>query len=548
MAEGSDDAEEHLTEDNAMDLGSSDLELGADGGGGDIQEVGMRFLSIDIPAGAKIHSATIQFTADDDDTDAEDTSVLICGQLSPNPTTFTDADFDITSRPQTTSSVEWNDIPPWLVEGEVGPNQLTPDFSAVVREIIDQPDWAANNAMVVMLGPNPGGERTAESYDGGSLGAPLLSIDFTPNFELLSLSVDRGTGETILNNTAGQAVTMNSYQITSAAGSLDPAGWDSFEDQDLPGFPAGDGTGDGWEEGGSVDPSSIVEAYLQGSSTLSADAALQLGDLFAGGASEDEDLSFHYIVPGSGMQRGIVDYTGEYNPNPVILGDVNLDGEVNGLDVDPFVDVLLNGPYQIEADMNTDSVVNGLDVDPFVEAVVGGGVQAVPEPSTLALLVLGANTDQDAGGHFIGGTEEFFSGVMDNLEMFVLGTSTGADPEDFGTFDPQTDNQYIAGVMAGVPDGDVNMNGLLEPVADVDAFVAGWLNLNEVDGMQVGDLGSRALGDLNFDGITDLNDAFILHEALSAAGGGALTAAVPEPSTLMLLSLAAVVGLLWRRR
>jgi hypothetical protein len=73
----------------------------------------------------------------------------------------------------------------------------------------------------------------------------------------------------------------------------------------------------------------------------------------------------------------------------IVLGDVNLDGIVNGLDVDPFVDVLLNGPFQDEADMNADGEVNGLDVDPFVDAVVGGGVQAVPEPSTLVLFGLG---------------------------------------------------------------------------------------------------------------------------------------------------------------
>ena len=72
-----------------------------------------------------------------------------------------------------------------------------------------------------------------------------------------------------------------------------------------------------------------------------------------------------------------------------LLGDVNLDGEVNGLDVDPFVDVLLSGPYQAEADMNLDAVVNGLDVDPFVAAVVGG-VHQIPEPSTLLLLCTGA--------------------------------------------------------------------------------------------------------------------------------------------------------------
>jgi hypothetical protein len=71
----------------------------------------------------------------------------------------------------------------------------------------------------------------------------------------------------------------------------------------------------------------------------------------------------------------------------LLLGDLNLDGEVNGLDVDPFVDVLLNGPYQQEADMNEDQVVNGLDVDPFVATVVGG-TQQIPEPSTLLLCII----------------------------------------------------------------------------------------------------------------------------------------------------------------
>jgi hypothetical protein len=70
------------------------------------------------------------------------------------------------------------------------------------------------------------------------------------------------------------------------------------------------------------------------------------------------------------------------------LGDMNLDDDVNGLDVDPFVHALLSGPYQPEADMNDDQVVNGLDVDPFVAALVGGGTQQIPEPSTLLLSIV----------------------------------------------------------------------------------------------------------------------------------------------------------------
>jgi MYXO-CTERM domain-containing protein len=94
----------------------------------------------------------------------------------------------------------------------------------------------------------------------------------------------------------------------------------------------------------------------------------------------------------TGQVNQIAQFT--FVPEPM-FGDVNGDGQVNGLDVDPFVEVLLSGPYQTEADMNEDQVVNGLDVDPFVAAVVGGGVAAVPEPSALllalaALGILGA--------------------------------------------------------------------------------------------------------------------------------------------------------------
>ena len=80
----------------------------------------------------------------------------------------------------------------------------------------------------------------------------------------------------------------------------------------------------------------------------------------------------------------------DVNPRP-LLGDVNLDGEVNGLDVDPFVEVLVSGPYQVEADMNEDQVVNGLDVDHFVQEVVGSRVRQIPEPASFLLCLIALN-------------------------------------------------------------------------------------------------------------------------------------------------------------
>ena len=70
------------------------------------------------------------------------------------------------------------------------------------------------------------------------------------------------------------------------------------------------------------------------------------------------------------------------------IGDVNQDGTIDGLDVDPFVNAVLFEPDNLLADLNGDLVVTGLDVAPFVAALVGDGVAAVPEPSSLAMLLV----------------------------------------------------------------------------------------------------------------------------------------------------------------
>jgi hypothetical protein len=91
--------------------------------------------------------------------------------------------------------------------------------------------------------------------------------------------------------------------------------------------------------------------------------------------------------PNSAFQTIYVDNVEiSYGLEPM-LGDVNGDGAVNGLDVDPFVALVLSGAYQVEADCNFDTEVNGLDVDCFVALVIGGGAESVPEPSALVLVV-----------------------------------------------------------------------------------------------------------------------------------------------------------------
>ena len=84
------------------------------------------------------------------------------------------------------------------------------------------------------------------------------------------------------------------------------------------------------------------------------------------------------LAPGAGL---IVDDETELNPvfglaqvvssSDFLLGDVNLDGTVDLLDVAPFVELLANSTFQIEADINSDGFVNLLDIAGFVDLLSG---------------------------------------------------------------------------------------------------------------------------------------------------------------------------------
>ena len=73
----------------------------------------------------------------------------------------------------------------------------------------------------------------------------------------------------------------------------------------------------------------------------------------------DESMGFNIIA------------TGISDEPPALLGDVNGDGDVNLLDVAPFVELLTSGGFAPEADVNQDGEVDLLDVGPFVDLLTG---------------------------------------------------------------------------------------------------------------------------------------------------------------------------------
>jgi hypothetical protein len=167
VAASSDDAEQRGS--GSMDLTSSDLELTTDGS--TVQTVGIRFDDLPVPAGATITNAYVRFVVDEVSTGSA--QLQIAAQAADDPPTFTSASGNISSRPRTSASVAWAPAS-WPTVGVAGPDQQTPDLSAVLQEVVGRPGWASGNAVVVVITGT--GRRTAEAFDGS--GGTVLVVEY----------------------------------------------------------------------------------------------------------------------------------------------------------------------------------------------------------------------------------------------------------------------------------------------------------------------------------------------------------------------------------
>ncbi len=103
--------------------------------------VGLRFIAIGIPKGSNIIAATLD--VDIVNSGSDDMHVDILAEAVADAVDFL-ATADVTSRARTTTSVLWS-------VADLGQGiAISPDFAAVVQEVVNLPTWSSN-AMVIFL-------------------------------------------------------------------------------------------------------------------------------------------------------------------------------------------------------------------------------------------------------------------------------------------------------------------------------------------------------------------------------------------------------------
>jgi hypothetical protein len=171
IVSGVDDAEERISSGGSVSLTSNDLEFTEDGAL--LQILGLRFRNVLIPAGATVVGARIQLTADE--IQIVPTSLVVEGEASDDAAEFVKVDGNLSSRPRTRNAVSW-DPPAWNDVGAAGPDQRTPELTAIVQEIVDRPGWGTGQSMAFLVSGS--GHRTAEAYEGAPGRVAALEVEY----------------------------------------------------------------------------------------------------------------------------------------------------------------------------------------------------------------------------------------------------------------------------------------------------------------------------------------------------------------------------------
>ncbi len=174
---------------------SSDLELVYDSYNSQgYQTIGLRFASINIPQGATIDNAYIQFTADESHSD--NCEFIISIENENNAANYDESDnFNASSRNRLASTVNWS--PAAWTTGDSGADERTPSLSALVEAVIGRSGWNSGNALSFIIEgtgvslTNENAKRVAEAIEGTA--AAKLVIDYTVTAPTLSISKPKET-------------------------------------------------------------------------------------------------------------------------------------------------------------------------------------------------------------------------------------------------------------------------------------------------------------------------------------------------------------------
>ncbi len=165
---GADDIEER-TSDGRISANSTDLDFMLDNDTAQ-SAVGLRFTGLDVPRGASVTAAYVQFRADETHTGT--TALTIQGLAADNLAPFRNSRFSLSTATRTNAAAGWP-VASWTARSQTAA-QRTPDLSLILQELVNRPGWSPGNALGLVL--TGSGQRVAKATEGNA--APILHVEY----------------------------------------------------------------------------------------------------------------------------------------------------------------------------------------------------------------------------------------------------------------------------------------------------------------------------------------------------------------------------------
>lgn len=346
----------------------------------------------------------------------------------------------------------------------------------------------------------------------GGTNGRLLQLQYDA---MLQLTINSDNNGVSMSSPSGVNVGVVGYSILSAGGSLNPAAWNSLDDQNV-------GGPNVWQEA-SPNNNALNELVANGTSNLSVGStAVSLGNPYAfapAAFGQSPDIRFEYATAGGDLRQGVVKYTGSKAFNNLLLtvdpstGDARLQNSSN-------FPINLVG-YSILS--NSGSLQPGnADWSSLQDQGVSGWQEAAPTANALSELV-GSGTLALAlspgQSYMLGDLFDNVNGIRDlTLEFALAGDATAR----IGAVAYDT---ISASVL-----GDYNSNGIVD-AADYTLW-------RDRLGGPAGSLANRNPGNsgvINQSDYTYWKSRFGATSGAGATGAGLAGASVPEPASCSIL-------------
>lgn len=216
----------------------------------------------------------------------------------------------------------------------------------------------------------------------------------TVETQILTLEINTTNGHARIVNQTGKPVNLDYYEITSAGASLNQVSWNSLQEQNLAGFPAGNGSGNGWEQAGGASPTAIGESYLTGNSQIATSGIVGLGTAFTIG--DPQDLVFKYGHLAQASLKADFDQDGDVDGRDFLVWQRNfgtfgssVTTAMGNANTDLIIDADDLAVWQAEYGNTSSTLLSSSLTLGYVRYVTSGFATAVPEPTSVILLGAG---------------------------------------------------------------------------------------------------------------------------------------------------------------